>query len=696
MVDEYQLEVGDKKIEVSIDKLAEQANGSVFVKIGETLVLATATMSSFDLENLDFFPLTVEYQEKFYAAGKILGSRFMRREGRPSDGAILTSRLIDRTIRPLFPKGLKREVQVIITCFSFDEKNDPDIAGIIAASMALGISDIPWQGPVAGLRTAKKTNEEIMLPTYEEREKATYETTICALQEQELLINMLEADANEIEEAEILETIAKAKPELEKIVAFEKKIIKEKGKAKIKIEEESFPEIDSFIKDNYKDKLEKAMYQSSTVENKKTMQELLKEIEEKAEEKFGEEKVSYSREIIEQIFKEILTYNVLQYDKRPDSRKLDEIRPIDSENNVLPRAHGSAIFLRGKTKSLSIVTLGSPGDQKLIDAMEFQGKKGFMHHYNFPPYCSGEVKFLRGPGRREIGHGALAEKALLPIIPNSEDFPYTIRVVTEIFSSNGSTSMASVSSSSLALMDAGVPIKRPAAGIAMGIIQEDNNYKLLTDIQGPEDHFGGMDFKVAGTDKGITAIQLDVKIKGLNQEIISQTLEAAKKARKEILAKTAKTLNEPKKEISPLAPRIFQTKIDKNKIGLVIGSGGKTINEIIEQCEVEIDIEDDGNVFIAAENQESAQKAIDWINSLTREVEVGEIYEGEVKKILDFGAFVEILPGKDGLVHISQLSEKHIKEVGDILKIGDIIPVKVISIDKQGRINLSLKEAKKS
>jgi polyribonucleotide nucleotidyltransferase len=696
MVDEYQLEVGDKKIEVSIDKLAEQANGSVFVKIGETLVLATATMSSFDLENLDFFPLTVEYQEKFYAAGKILGSRFMRREGRPSDGAILTSRLIDRTIRPLFPKGLKREVQVIITCFSFDEKNDPDIAGIIAASMALGISDIPWQGPVAGLRTAKKTNEEIMLPTYEEREKAAYETTICALQEQELLINMLEADANEIEEAEILETIAKAKPELEKIVAFEKKIIKEKGKAKIKIEEESFPEIDSFIKDNYKDKLEKAMYQSSTVENKKTMQELLKEIEEKAEEKFGEEKVSYSREIIEQIFKEILTYNVLQYDKRPDSRKLDEIRPIDSENNVLPRAHGSAIFLRGKTKSLSIVTLGSPGDQKLIDAMEFQGKKGFMHHYNFPPYCSGEVKFLRGPGRREIGHGALAEKALLPIIPNSEDFPYTIRVVTEIFSSNGSTSMASVSSSSLALMDAGVPIKRPAAGIAMGIIQEDNNYKLLTDIQGPEDHFGGMDFKVAGTDKGITAIQLDVKIKGLNQEIISQTLEAAKKARKEILAKTAKTLNEPKKEISPLAPRIFQTKIDKNKIGLVIGSGGKTINEIIEQCEVEIDIEDDGNVFIAAENQESAQKAIDWINSLTREVEVGEIYEGEVKKILDFGAFVEILPGKDGLVHISQLSEKHIKEVGDILKIGDIIPVKVISIDKQGRINLSLKEAKKS
>jgi polyribonucleotide nucleotidyltransferase len=696
MVDEYQLEVGDKKIEVSIDKLAEQANGSVFVKIGETLVLATATMSSFDLKNLDFFPLTVEYQEKFYAAGKILGSRFMRREGRPSDGAILTSRLIDRTIRPLFPKGLKREVQVIITCFSFDEKNDPDIAGIIAASMALGISDIPWQGPVAGLRTAKKTNEEIMLPTYEEREKAAYETTICALQEQELLINMLEADANEIEEAEILETIAKAKPELEKIVAFEKKIIKEKGKAKIKIEEESFPEIDSFIKDNYKDKLEKAMYQSSTVENKKTMQELLKEIEEKAEEKFGEEKVSYSREIIEQIFKEILTYNVLQYDKRPDSRKLDEIRPIDSENNVLPRAHGSAIFLRGKTKSLSIVTLGSPGDQKLIDAMEFQGKKGFMHHYNFPPYCSGEVKFLRGPGRREIGHGALAEKALLPIIPNSEDFPYTIRVVTEIFSSNGSTSMASVSSSSLALMDAGVPIKRPAAGIAMGIIQEDNNYKLLTDIQGPEDHFGGMDFKVAGTDKGITAIQLDVKIKGLNQEIISQTLEAAKKARKEILAKTAKTLNEPKKEISPLAPRIFQTKIDKNKIGLVIGSGGKTINEIIEQCEVEIDIEDDGNVFIAAENQESAQKAIDWINSLTREVEVGEIYEGEVKKILDFGAFVEILPGKDGLVHISQLSEKHIKEVGDILKIGDIIPVKVISIDKQGRINLSLKEAKKS
>ena len=421
------------------------------------------------------------------------------------------------------------------------------------------------------------------------------------------------------------------------------------------------------------------------------MRILEKQIEDEGIEKFGEDKSTYIKDEIYKTLKEIVTENILTKDARPDSRKLDEVRPIDSSNAIFPRTHGSGLFIRGATKTLSSVTLGSPSDQKLMDDMEFQGKKHFMHHYNFPPYCSGEVKPLRGPGRREIGHGALAEKSLIPILPNMEEFPYTIRVVTEVLSSNGSTSMASVSSSSLALMDAGVPIKRPAAGIAMGIIQKDKDYKILTDIQGAEDHFGGMDFKIAGTTEGITGIQLDVKIKGLNQAMITEVFEKAKIAREKILEQTGKTLSSPKKKLSEFAPKIYQTKIDKTKIGLVIGSGGKTINEIIEQCEVEVDIEDDGNVFITSINEENAQKAIDWISSLVKEVEVGETYDGEVKKILDFGAFVEILPGKDGLVHISKLSDKHVKKVEDVVKVGDKISVKVISIDKQGRINLAKK-----
>ncbi len=693
---DYQLEIGGKKIEMTIDDLAEQANGSVFVKMGDTLVLATATMSSSDLEGLDFFPLTVEYQEKFYAIGKILGSRFMRREGRPSESAILTSRLIDRTIRPLFPKGLKREVQVIITCFSFDEENDPDIAGILAASLALGISDIPWQGPVAPIRVCANGDKKTINPDYEQRDSADFEIIACGVKEKDdLLFNMLEAGAQESKEATILAGIKEIEPFLKTIIETEEKIIKEHGKEKIKIEMASFAKIDEFIEKNFAKKLEEAMFQPSHIENKRKMQKLHKEIEEKIEEKFGEEQIPYAREVVENILGQCLAQNALKNNKRPDGRGFDEFRKIDSKAGILPRAHGSAIFIRGATKSLSAVTLGAPGDQRLIEGMEFQGKIRFMHHYNFPPYCSGEVKRLGSPGRREIGHGALAEKALEPIIPGTEKFPYTIRIVTEILSSNGSTSMASVSSSSLALMDAGVPIKNPAAGIAMGIIQSGNDYKLLTDIQGPEDHFGGMDFKVAGTKQGITAIQLDVKIKGIKQGIMAEVLEKAKIAREKILSETEKTLSRPKKELSQYAPKIFKTKINKDKIGLVIGPGGKTINEIIDQCEVEIDIEEDGNVFVTADKKDSAQKAIDWIKAITKEVEVGEIYQGEVKKILDFGAFIEILPGKDGLAHISQLSGSHVRKVEDVLKIGQKVPVKVISIDKQGRINLSLKEAKK-
>jgi len=695
-MEKYEIEIGGKKIEVSIDDLAEQANGSIFVKMGDTLVLVTATMSPNDLEGLNFFPLTVVYEEKFYATGKILGSRFMRREGRPSESAVLTSRLIDRTIRPLFPKGLKREVQVIITCFSFDQENDPDIAGLLGASLALGISDIPWQGPIAAIRVADINGKMELNPNYEQRKDANYEIIACGLKENNtLLLNMIEATAKEIKEKNILDGLNKTNAELEKIVEFERKIIKENGKDKAKIEIISFDEVDQFIEKNYSKKLEQRMFQPSHIENKRKMQELNKEIEESVKEQFGEEKLSYAKESIESILEQIIVENALKNNKRPDGRGLDEIRKIDSRNNILPRTHGSAVFMRGATKSLSTVTLGPPGDQQLVNGMEFQGKIRFMHHYNFPPYCSGEVKRMGSPGRREIGHGSLAEKALHPIIPSAEQFPYTIRLVTEILSSNGSTSMASVSSSSLALMDAGVPIKNPAAGIAMGIMQSGDDYKILTDIQGPEDHYGGMDFKVAGTNQGITAIQLDVKIKGLRSEMLAEILEKAKIAREKILSETNKTLCEPKKELSQYAPKIFNTKIDKEKIGMVIGPGGKMINEIIDQCEVEIDIEEDGNVFVTAIKEDSAQKAIDWINSITEEAEVGKVYQGKVRKIMDFGAFIEILPGKDGLAHISQLSDSRVDKVEDVLKMDQEVPVKVISIDKQGKISLSLKEVKK-
>jgi len=692
----FDTEIGGKKIEVKIDNLAEQANGSVSVQIGDTLVMATATMSSQDLEDLDFFPLTVDFEEKFYAAGKILGSRFMRREGRPSEEAILTARLIDRTIRPLFPAHLKRKVQVVINCFSFDEENDPDIAGLLAASLALGISDIPWNGPIAPIRINETNNELIINPTYEQRREQNFEIMLTGIEgNDEVLINMIEAQANQIGEEKILEAIKSGKNNFKKLIDFQKEIISKNGKKKISAETESEPKIDKKIEDSFEEKLEAALMQSPSMENKYGLQELTQEIINFVEENFGEEKISYAKNFIEQKLVDIFHKNIVEKEKRPDNRKMDEIRNIDSDNAILPRVHGSAVFIRGKTKALSIVTLGSPGDERLIEGMEFRGKKRFMHHYNFPPYCSGEVKPLRGPGRREIGHGMLAEKALFPLIPNSENFPYTIRIVTEILSSNGSTSMASVCAASLALMDAGVPIKKPVAGIAVGLAKNGKDYKILTDIQGPEDHFGDMDFKVAGTTEGITAIQMDVKIKGINMEIIEQVLARAKKAREQILEITKKTLAEPNKSLSPFAPRIFRVKINPDKIGVVIGPGGKMINEIIDKCGVTIDIEEDGSVFVGADKEGSAEKAIEWIESITKEVEVGQLYQGKVVKILEFGAFVEILPGKDGLVHISELEPHRVGKVEDVLKVGDVISVKVISVDDQGKISLSKKQAQK-
>jgi len=712
----FKLEIGGKELKVEIRNLAEQASGNVLVQYGDTLVLATAVMSKNESEGAGFFPLTVDYEERFYAAGKILGSRYLRRESRPSDEAILTSRFIDRAIRPCFPQNLKREVQVVVTCLSWDGENDPDIIGLIAASLALSISDIPWSGPIAALRIGKGEEKFILNPTYAEREKSNLDFAVTGMSSpsarflgnkdnDDVLISMMELEGDEIEESVVVEAIESAKPYLKKLIDFQKEIAEKVGKEKIKINEPpQDPELEKEIKDFLGDRLENALYQKDKAERmddvNQLKDELIYHIRRKYPASMGEEdKSSSSSSAAARIFEEeinrLVHKNAIASEKRPDGRKIDEIRKIQVEVGLLPRTHGSGLFCRGITHALSILTLGAPSDVKLLEGMEVTGKKRFMHHYNFPPYSSGEIKPLRGPGRREIGHGMLAEKALFPLIPSFDEFPYTMRIVTEILSSNGSTSMASVSSSILALMDAGVPIKKQAAGIALGLMQDGKgNYKILTDIQGPEDHHGDMDFKIAGTKDGITAIQMDVKIEGIGEEILKEALARGKRARLQILDEMSKVISSPRPELSPYAPRIIILQINPEKIREVIGPGGKIINEIIEECGVSIDIEDSGRIFITAEKETAGIKAADWIKNITREVKVGEIFQGKVQRILDFGAFVEILPGQDGLVHISQLADYRVNKVEDIVKIGDIIPVKVISIDEQGRINLSLKEAR--
>lgn len=690
----FKLELGGRDLIVEASNLAEKANGSVFVRYGDTVVLATAVMADRKTEQ-DFFPLTVEYEERYYAAGKILGSRFMRRESRPSDEAMLTARAIDRAIRPRFPKNLRKEIQVVITCLSWDGQNDSDVIGLLAASIALSISDIPWQGPLIALRIGQVANKFILNPTYEERGGGQLDFLFAGTDPD--IINMIEVDGGEISEETMLDAWKFAKPHSKKLLDFQKEIIKKTGKEKIVLEKEvKDPELENAAKEFLGNRIEKALYpeKDQTEDMDSLKEELLYHIEGKYP---AMGKASYAKKFFEEEIDRLIHENILKKDKRPDGRKLDEIRPIEIEVGILPRTHGSSLFMRGQTKSLSILTLGAPSDVRLLDGMEIRGKKRFMHHYNFPPYSSGEVKPMRGPGRREIGHGMLAEKALFSLVPNFDDFPYTIRAVTEIISSNGSTSMASVSSSSLALMDAGVPIKSPAAGIAIGLMMGgEGDYKVLADIQGPEDHHGDMDFKIAGTKNGITAIQMDVKIEGINEEIMKDALSLAKKVRLQILEKMDKVLSKSRPELSPWAPRIYTLQIKPEKIREVIGPGGKVINEIIDKCGVAIDIEDSGKIFITAEKEEAAKKALEWIQNITREVKVGEVFQGKVKRILAFGAFVEILPGQEGMVHISQLAPYRVEKVEDIVKIGDIVPVKVISIDEQGRINLSIKEVKKN
>jgi len=685
-IKEFKLELGGRELNVQIKSLAEKANGEVLVRHGDTLVLATCVMTDTESEETSFFPLSVNYEERYYAAGKIRGPRYIKRESRPSDEAIINSRLIDRAIRPGFPKELHREVQVIITCLSWDGENDPDILGLIASSIALSISDIPWKGPVSALRIGKINNEFVLNPTYEQKAASNLDLVVTAVKENgALLINMIECGTDESQEETILEGFKSGEQLLEKIIDFQKEIIKEFGKEKIKIEAFQDLKLEKEIQKWLGEKLEKSLYQAPVSRQRDGLDTLKRDFLDFVKNNHPEtEKIRFAIEFFEKEIEKMLHDNVLSKDKRPDGRKLDQIREIEAEVGLIPRSHGSALFCRGQTKVLSILTLGAPGDQQILEGMEIVGKKRFMHHYNFPPYSAGEVKPLRSPGRREIGHGALAEKALFPLLPVYEKFPYTIRIVSEILSSNGSTSMASISSSSLALMDAGIPIRRPAAGIALGLITNGKGeHKILTDIQGPEDHHGDMDFKVAGTEKGITALQMDVKISGITKEILAESLERGKRARLEILEKIKKVLAEPRPQLSPWAPRIYMLQIRPEKIGDVIGPGGKTIRRITEEYEVSIDIEEDGKVFITSEKEENGKMAVSLIESLTREVKVGEVFEGKVKRILDFGVFVEILPGQEGLIRIPRFKKRN-------CEIGDIVSVGVEEIDPQGRTNLSL------
>jgi len=696
--DTFEIKVGAKPILIKTTNWAEQASGSCLVQCGETEVLVTAVLSPFTREGIDYFPLTVEYEERFYAAGKIFGSRFQKRESRPTDEAVLTARMIDRAIRPLFPKDFKKEVQVIVTCLSWDGENDPDILGMIGASFALATSQIPWNGPLGAIRVTRNDGKWVFNSNYAQRKECDMDLTLAAIEKDgEVLVNMIEMGSKEVQEKDFLGAFEAAKEELKKIISAQTQAVKKMGKPK----DEFLPAVDldiaGEIKEFLGDKLEKAVTNAPKTEKNLGATEILKQelIKYLAEKHPGEGKEKQVLSFFEKEIERVIIKNIIERDYRPDGRKSTEIRALSCEVGVLPRTHGSGVFARGLTRVLSILTLGGPADQQMLEGMEVVGKKRFMHHYNFPPFSSGETAPMRGPKRREIGHGALVEKALLPVMPEVEKFPYTIRIVSECVSSNGSTSQASVCASTVALMDAGVPIKEPVAGISVGLAkdEETGKYKVLTDIQGPEDHYGDMDFKVAGTKNGITAIQLDVKIDGIDSKIVEEALSRAKDARLKIIDIIKKEIPEPRKNISPYAPKIFTLTIDPAKIGEVIGPKGSVINKIIAECGVTIDVEDTGFISITGIDEVGVEKAVNWIKGITREVQVGEVFQGKVVKIMDFGAFVEILPGTDGMVHISKFVRDHIKSVSEVVKEGDTIPVKVMSVDDLGRINLSAIDA---
>ncbi len=695
----FQKEWGGKALTIEVGKFAHQAGGSCTVQYGDTVVLATATMSSETRENMGFFPLMVEYEEKLYAAGRIKGSRFIKKEGRPTDEAILTARFIDRAIRPLFDDRMRNEVQVIVTALSFDGENDPDILGLIGASCALHISDIPWNGPIGCIRVGQIGGEWVMNPSYEARTKSLLDLAIAGTREK---VIMVEAGANEAPEDTVLDAFAfgqkqidvpiKLMEEVRAAVGKEKQpVIPQKSEAQIRVEELVVPFIRQQVKELF-------FGTPQATKSERTTQKRILKDRTKAflnEQKIDESEVHFGTDLVETVLEEEVSRAILEENKRVDGRGITQIRELVSEVAVLPRLHGSGHFMRGETQVLSVATLGAPGDEQTLDGMEYVGTKRYFHHYNFPPFSVGEVKPMRGPSRRDIGHGGLAEKALLPVMPDKETFPYTIRVVSEVFGSNGSSSMGSTCGSTLALMDAGVPIKAPVAGIAMGLATNaQGKWQVITDLQDLEDGKGGMDFKIAGTQTGITAIQMDTKTEGLTREIVEQTIRQARDARLQVLKSMTDVLATPRSELSPYAPRIISLRINPELIGNVIGPSGKTINEIISTTGVQaIDIEDDGLVMITSTDAAGAAKAQEMIEQLTREPKVGEIYKGKVVRVMDFGVIVEFLPKKDGMVHISMIAPWRIDSVTDIVKMGDEVMVKIMEIGGDGRISLSMKDA---
>jgi len=697
MINKVEMDFNGKTLSLETGRVAREAGGAVIVRLGDTMVLATATASENPKESVDFFPLTVDFEEKLYAAGKIPGG-FFKREGRPTEKAILTSRLVDRPIRPLFPDNFRNEVQIVVTPLSVDQDNAPDVLGMIGASTALTLSEIPFMGPAGAVRIGLVEGKLIVNPTSEQMESSELDIVVAGTKD---AVMMVEAGADEVSEDVILSAIELAHKNIKDIIKLQEELAKKAGKKKMEPRlYEPNKEIEKYVTAQTSKKIEEAL---NITDNTKQSEELSR-IEEELKANVKDDEIKRLMEerhfdvkaIIKSLEKKFVRDMIVNKQKRPDGRKLDEVRTITCEVSLLPRAHGSAVFTRGQTQVMTVATLGSLGEEQRIEGLEpEESTKRYMHHYNFPAYSVGEVRPLRGPGRREIGHGALAERALLPVVPPEEKFPYTIRLVSEVLASNGSTSMASTCGSTLALMDAGIPIKSPVSGIAMGLVKEGDKYSILSDIQGLEDFLGDMDFKVAGTTKGITALQMDIKIKGISIEIMKKALDQANEGRAFILKKMIDTISKPRQELSQFAPRVISMQIPVDKIGLVIGPGGKNIKKIIEETGVQVDIEDDGRVFITGADVKGAEEAQRIIEGMTAEAKVGETYTGKVARIMNFGAFVEILPGKDGLVHISQLADRRVAKVEDVVKIGDTVKVKVIEIDDMGRINLSMKSAEK-
>ncbi|MDR1136388.1 MAG: polyribonucleotide nucleotidyltransferase [Clostridiales Family XIII bacterium] len=684
----YKTAVGGRLLQLEVGKVCEQASGQVTVRYGDTVVNVTAVMSKEPRADIDFFPLSCDYEEKMYAAGKIPGG-FIKREGRPSEKAILNSRLMDRPLRPLFPKGFYNDVQVVATVMCVDPDCPPDVAAMIGSSVALSISDIPFDGPTGSIIIGIVDGRFVINPTQPEREKSTLHMVVSGTRD---AIMMVEAGAKEIPEELILDGIMFAHEEIKKIIEFIDDIVAEVGKPKKEVRIYTPPQdVEEAVKGFASDKMREAIKTFDKLERLANMDAVEAETKEHFAEIFPDNGKDVGN-VLYAIKKELVRGMIIDEGVRPDNRATTEIRPIWCETGFLPRAHGTGLFTRGQTQVLSVATLAPLGEAQTIDGIGDEVEKRYMHHYNFPPYSVGEARPMRSPGRREIGHGALAERALIPVLPGEEDFPYAIRVVSEVLSSNGSTSQASVCGSTLALMDAGVPIKAPVSGIAMGLIERDGKIAILSDIQGMEDFLGDMDFKVAGTAEGVTAIQMDIKVHGLSKQILQDALTQAHEGRMHIMGKMMEEIRVPREELSAYAPRIISMQIDVDDIRTVIGPGGKTINKIIADTGVKIDIDDTGLIYIAAPDMASAEKGVSAIELLLKDVEVGEVYEGKVTRLMNFGAFIEVLPGKEGLLHISRMENRRVEKVEDVVSVGDIVKVKVYEIDNQGRINLTRKE----